>query len=394
MTVARSDSEVLVIGGGPAGSMLAIRLASGGRRVTLIERESVAHDKVCGEFLSREAIHYLQQTGIDPLALGAHVIRTIRLSSGNTVVSAPLPFQAFSLSRRTLDEALLLHAAEHCDVIRGVAVASLTADGETWSAQLNDGKSIRASAAFLATGKHDLRGFARPAGRQGDLIGFKMLWRLEPAQIETLRHHMDLYLFPSGYGGLSLIENDDATLCFVVRRSILRAQGAWPAPLDAVFATNRHLRQLLHGAQPLWPRPLAISPIPYGFLAASPRGPWCVGDQAAVIPSFTGDGISIALHSAALAAEMFLAGGTVSEFQRTLNSQLNRSMILATTLSRGAVTGLGRTAAAIAVSLFPRVMHTVARATRIPEAALLGRQIGHTSLHTPPGNLPATPQPH
>jgi len=43
-------------------------------------------------------------------------------------------------------------------------------------------------------------------------------------------------------------------------------------------------------------------------------GLWCIGDQAAVIPSFSGDGIAIALHSARLGAECYLAGKTSSEF--------------------------------------------------------------------------------
>ncbi len=373
--------------------MLAIRLAAAGRNVTLIEREPVAHDKVCGEFLSREAVHYLHLAGIDPGTLGAQLIQRVRLSSGNTVVSAPLPFQALSLSRRTLDEALLVRAAESCNVLRGSAVHTLDIDGDSWRARLSKGEFLRASAVFLATGKHDLHGFARPPGRQNDLIGFKMHWRIAPHQTEELRNYMDLYLFPGGYGGLSLIEKDVATLCFVVRRSVLRAHGTWYPLLSSILDGNRHLRRLLKDAQALWTRPLAISPIPYGFLAASSRGPWCIGDQAAVIPSFTGDGISIALHSGALAAEVFLAGLNASAFHRRLYGQLRRSMTLATALSRGAVTTPGRAAALLAVSVFPRAIHSIARATRIPENALLSRQRIQTPPRTPPCNLSATPQP-
>jgi menaquinone-9 beta-reductase len=390
---APTTAEQLVIGGGPAGSMLALRFAAAGCRVTLIEKEPAAHDKVCGEFLSREAIHYLSQAGIDPLALGAQPINTVRLSSGNRIISAPLPFQALSLSRRTLDEALLTRAAEMCDVIRGILVNSLCSGDGNWSALLSTGDSMRASAVFLATGKHDLRGFARPTGRQSDLIGFKMHWRLPPAQIDALRGVMDLYLFPGGYGGLSLIENYVANLCLVVRRSILRAHGAWPELLAAILGENCHLRSLLSGAQPLWPRPLAISPIPYGYLASDSRGLWCIGDQAAVIPSFTGDGISIALHSAALAAEMFLAGLSPSDFHRSLRAQLHSSMSLATVLSRLAVTSPGRAAALLAASAFPRAMTAIADSTRIPPRALLVRQVAHNSHPTPPANLSATPQP-
>jgi menaquinone-9 beta-reductase len=392
VTTTRVDH--LVIGGGPAGSMVALRLAVAGRRVVLVEKEQAAHHKVCGEFLSREAVHYLRQIGIEPASLGAAAIRKVRLASKNKIVESALPFQALSLSRRVLDEALLARATENgCEVVRGAAVESLSAGGSGWTAQLSNGNALRSPVVFLATGKHDLRGWRRPPGKQNDLIGFKLHWQLAPAQIDALRECMDLFLFSGGYGGISLIENDTANLCLVVRGSVLRKLGAWPDLLAAILAQNQHLRRLLDGAKPLWPRPLAISPIPYGYLAAEPRGIWCIGDQAAVIPSFTGDGISIALHSAVLTAEMFLSGQSVAAFNETLRAQLRRSMILATWFSRTAVTSPGSAAALFAASLFPRAMQSIASSTRIPQAALIhSADLGAEPANTTPqsaSNAPA-----
>jgi menaquinone-9 beta-reductase len=386
-------ADHLVIGGGPAGSMVALRLAAAGHRVVLVEKESAAHHKVCGEFLSREAVHYLCQLGIEPISLGAAVIRNVRLASKNKVVESPLPFPALSLSRCVLDEALLARAAERgCEIRRGVAVESLFAKGSGWITQLSNGKSLRSSTVFLATGKHDLRGWSRLPGRQSDLIGFKMHWRLAPTQIKALRSAMDLFLFSGGYGGLSLIENDTANLCLVVRRSVLRKLNGWPDLLTAILAQNQHVRRLLDGAEPMRPRPLAISPIPYGYLAAGNRGIWCVGDQAAVIPSFTGDGISIALHSGALAAEMFLVGQSIAAFNRALRAQLSRSMTLATWLSRTSVTAPGRAFAFFAASLFPRAMQSIASSTRIPQRALIhgANTTSHPANPTPQGTSNAT----
>lgn len=182
---------------------------------------------------------------------------------------------------------------------------------------------------------------------------------------------MELYLFPGGYGGLSLIEDDVANLCFVVRRIAARSIGGWPALLAKLQRENRRIRELLDGATPLWPQPLAIFPIPYGYLIQQSGGLWCVGDQAAVIPSFTGDGISIALHSAALAAQMFLAGHSAADYNRTLRAHLTRSMTLATWLSRAAVTGVGRSATGALLPLFPSAMRWIAAATRIPQSSLV-----------------------
>jgi flavin-dependent dehydrogenase len=366
------SAEHLVIGGGPAGAMAAIRLASAGRSVVLIEKESGPHDKVCGEFLSREAVDYLHQIGVSPQDLGAESIHTLRVSAGGTTVAASLPFQALSLSRRVLDAALLARAEESgCRILRGAAVESLTSSGNHWVASLNNGDCLHASNVFLATGKHDLRGFSRSPSKQSDLVGFKMHWQLQPAQLRALRNCMDLYLFPGGYGGLSLIEGGVANLCLVVRRTMLRSAGGWPQILALILGGNPHLRELLAGATAIWPRPLAISPIPYGYLIRESGGLWCVGDQAAVIPSFTGDGISIALHSAALAAQMFLAGSSPADYNRALRAQLTRPMNLATLLSRAAVTGAGRTAALAALTLAPNAMRWVAESTRIPQSSIV-----------------------
>ena len=362
----------LVLGGGLAGSMVALRLRAAGRQVTLLEKETRAHHKVCGEFLSPEAVRYLRQVGIDPVDLGAATIHLLRLSSKQRVVQTSLPFTALSLSRFALDEAMLSRAQlAGCNVERGVFVDQLTTHDGLWHARLRGGQSLCAHTVFLATGKHDLRGWERSPSRQSDLVGFKLYWRLAPAQTAGLKESIEIFLFRGGYGGLSLVEEDAANLCLVVRRSRLRSLGGWPQLLASVLRENRPIQQRLHGAVPLWHRPLAIASIPYGYLAAQPCGLWRIGDQAAVIPSFTGDGMSIALHSAALATAMYLAGESPDQYHRKLHAQLSPAMSLATGLSRAVVTRAGRSLAPIALSLFPHAMRWIAASTRIPSEALL-----------------------
>jgi flavin-dependent dehydrogenase len=352
--------------------MLAMQLADAGRNVTLLEKEHGAHHKVCGEFLSREAVEYLHQARVAPSDLGAAPIHLVHLSSGRVVAEAALPFRALSLSRYVLDAALLARAQQRgCEVRRGVKVERLTAQRDAWLIELRGGESLSAQTVFLASGKHDLHGWARKGGEQTNLVGFKLHLQLAPAQTEALRDSMELFLFPCGYGGLSLVEGDVANLCLVVRRSRLRKLGGWTELLAAVLAENPRLRRFLQSATALWERPLAVSPIPYGYVALRPCGVWCVGVQAAVIPSFTGDGMSIALHSAVLAAQMYLAGKTADAYNCKLHTQLARGMRLATWLSRAMVTGPGRSLAPLGLALFPGVMGWIAASTRIPEEALL-----------------------
>jgi flavin-dependent dehydrogenase len=370
-------ADHLVIGGGLAGSMIAIRLAAAGRNVALLERESAPHHKVCGEFLSREAVQYLEQAGVNPLDLGAESIRSMRLTSRQRVVQAALPFAALSLSRCVLDEALLARATqEGCRVERGAFVECLIAGDGQWQALLRGGDSWCAPTIFLANGKHDLRGLERKPGPHGDLVGFKLHWRLAPVQTAELRGFIELFLFAGGYGGLSLVEGGVANFSLVVRRAALRTIGGWPELLASIQNENPHIARRLCGAIPMWERPLAVSSIPYGYLSGRSDGLWCVGDQAAVIPSFTGDGMSIALHSATLAAQMYLAGESADRYNENLHSHLSRGMGLATALSRAMVTGVGRTLAPIGLSVFPGAMHWIAKSTRIPQKALY-RTLGH-----------------
>jgi len=128
--------------------------------------------------------------------------------------------------------------------------------------------------------------------------------------------------------------------------------------------------RILRSATQCWPKPLAISPIPYGYIAERSDGLWRVGDQAAVIPSFTGDGMSIALHSAELASEMFLRGRSPDEYLARLRSDLQRGMRLATTLSRAMVKPMGRVLAPAVLAMAPGAIGWIGEQTRIPRSAL------------------------
>jgi flavin-dependent dehydrogenase len=364
--------DAVVVGGGLAGAALATQLARAGREVALIEREAGPADKVCGEFLSREAGLYLSALGLRLPALGAVPIDALRLCEGREVATVKLPFAAWSLSRRVLDEALLqLAAAAGATIRRGVKAQGLEPSGAGFRAQLEDGSSIDAGAAFLATGKHDLRGFKRPPGLQSDLVAFKLYFQLARPQIAALSRHIELVLFDGGYAGLSLVEDERANLCLLVRRARFAELGQrWDRLLAAMRAASPHLDARLAGATSCWPRPLALSAIPYGYVRRRSTGIWHLGDQAAVIPSFSGDGMSIALHSAELAATSFLAGARADAFQRRLARDVSAQVWLSTLVSQGLVRRSTQRVIGVAARLLPGLMAAVASHTRVSDAAL------------------------
>ncbi len=367
------NSDVLILGGGLAGCAAACVLARAGRRVILVEREPTSRNKVCGEFLSHEALHLLNYLGIDPREHQAPSINTVRLASGRRVTEAALPFPARSLTRRCLDS-LLLRAAERAGahVRRGITVESLTWHGAEWQATLSTGETLSAPRAILATGKHDLRGFPRPPGPQGDLVALKMYFRLVSDQAVALTGAVELLLHPHGYTGLQPVEDGTANFTALVRRGHLATLGGWTGLLAEIRHTNAHAAARLHDAQPLLDRPLAISSIPYGFVRQQALAPqlWAVGDQAAVIPSFTGDGMSIALYTGLRAGQSILSNQPAEGFQRTLHSTLRPQVFRATALSRALVYGPTKSLLTAGAHLWPGGLQAAASLTRLPKAAL------------------------
>ncbi|EYD75987.1 putative FAD-linked oxidoreductase [Rubellimicrobium mesophilum DSM 19309] len=357
--------EVLVLGGGLAGAAAAVHLARAGRDVCLIERTPGPHDKVCGEFLSFEAQGELRRIGVEPRMLGAVPIQAVAVEAGRRRAEAPLGFEALSLSRRVLDEALLAKAAETgAEVRRGARVTGLVRDGEGWSVEVEGQGRIGARHVVLATGKHDLRGWRRPDGRQSDLIGFKAYWHLPNAAEGTV----ELHLFPGGYAGLEMVEGGLANLCLVVGRAGFDGLGRrWERLLSHVLRSCPGLRVRLAGAEPCEGRPLAIGRIPYGFVQEGSDGLWRVGDQAAVIPSFTGEGMSIALHSARLASSFLLAGRGAEAFQRRLARDVRGQVRLSTLISQALVAPGAQAAAGWL--LVPPVLRWALWRTRLPETA-------------------------
>ncbi len=364
------QEEVLIVGGGVAGCAASIALARKGRSVTLIEREQTPRHKVCGEFLSGEALEDLHALGIDVASLGAVAINYVRLAAARRAAEAPLPFPAASLTRQALDTSLLAAAiAAGVNVQRGRSVRSLDrTTANVWQAKLDDGTIHEAPTAFLATGKHDLRGHSRPKDPQQG-VAFKMYFRLSAPQTADLAHASELMLYPGGYGGIQPVEGGIANLCCVVQqRHLARAGHRWESFLAKMQKDCPHLAMRLEGAEPLLTKPIAITHIPYGYIRrTTEEGLYCIGDQAAVIPSFTGDGISIALHTARCAVGAYLAAEPAPVFQAKLRSALLPQMRVAEFAADGLNNSLARAVLPFCLKVWPDVMRVTARLTRVAQ---------------------------
>lgn len=374
--------DVLVLGGGPAGSTLAINLVKAGRQVVLIEKNREPEHKVCGEFLSPECSRYLQQVDIQPERLGAQIIHSVRIAARDVIAEASLPVPGLSLTRRTLDEALLQSARQAgVYLLRGYTVDQLERafkdDGSiTWKTQITDpskaSTTILGQDAFLATGKHDLRGWRRSTrGTHATLVALKMYFILSPEQQKKINSHVELILYPGGYAGLQPVEDGYVNLCALITKERLRSLGGgWHDLLDHMVDYSPHLEKRLAGARPVLDHPLAVSSIPYGYRAGAieegAESPWKLGDQAAVIPSFCGDGMAIAFYTADRASQFYLGGSTSAAFHADVRRQLERRLYWTSMLSRFLV---AMPSLAQALRLHPSALQEIFTATRLPLSA-------------------------
>ncbi len=377
--------EVLVAGGGLAGAATAIWLARGGRQVRVIERDLHPQHRICGEFLSWEAQALLADLGVDLAALGAVPIRHVRLVAGGRAVAAPLGFTGQSLTRHRLDAALLERAAAAgAEVVRGCQVRALEPDG----ALATSLGPMQADVTVVATGKHALRGaFRAHAGTLDHQLGFKSYFRLQPAMREALADHVELILFSGGYAGLQLVERQMANLCLLVSAERYRAAGGrFDSLLASLCAESAHLARRLEAALPLLDRPLAISRVPYGYVwRPGPDAPALrlpVGDQATVIPSFTGDGMGLSLHGARLAATAILSGQGAAAYGAALARDAAPAIARATLIQKLVGEGPVRQGRLVTlVRLVPGLLTLSARLTRLRPEAVRAAAAGPAARH-------------
>jgi flavin-dependent dehydrogenase len=267
----------------------------------VIEREEVSVEKVCGEFLAEDAALLLTGLGLDLAALGAVPIRRALLGAGRHAAEMALPFAAWGLPRATLDAALLeAAAAAGAALHRGVAAGAAERGERAWRLRLAAGEVIETPRLVLATGKHELRGLRRNV--RGGALGVKL-----PLLGTAPEAAIALLLCAGGYAGLQP-RPGGANLCAAfdpAAPGVAAAARSAEGFLDHVAAGSALGARLLAGLRPAFARPLTVACVPYGFIHRGGSGdePFRIGDQAAVIPSFCGDGVAMALGSGLAAAE-------------------------------------------------------------------------------------------
>ena len=347
-------SKIIIVGAGPAGASLAIRLAQHGLQVCLIEREAFPRHKLCGEFISPECLSHFQELGVlDSMfsAGGERITQTVFYAPNGKNVVVPTEWfgnssGALSLSRAEMDFRLLERAREvgvrvldetqavgillEKDSVCGIKVKSK--DGQTYeiAADLTIDATGRANVlgklaekSFLAQSRKVAKlqsgEIQNPKSKiQNRLVGFKT--HLTNVNLE--KNRCEIYFFRGGYGGLSRVENNLANHCFLIKGDVVKEfNGDAGKIVEAVIFKNKRARETLKDAVPAldW---LAVAVGGFGVKNLNPAtNLFSVGDSAAFIDPFTGSGMLMALESAKILADCIARYCSVSEQNAKKNAK-------------------------------------------------------------------------
>jgi flavin-dependent dehydrogenase len=314
--------DAIIIGGGPAGTSIAITLAGRGIRVLVLEEKRMPRPKLCGEFITPESFPTLERLGVMSAMMRAGAQRLTQLSlvvaSGKRVcmpvaAMSDVADWAMSLSRARFDQILFEQArAVGADCREGMAVKQcLIEDGRARGVEalsLADGKMVRYHAPLIidASGRNS-RLMVNPEERRAGPRGSRLYGlKAHLANVEGIAEQVELYFFPQGYGGLSLVEDNLVNLCFIAGERTFRAAGGDPTKIvEQTVMRNTLARQRLRGAEVVgkWH---SVGPLAFGHRRLSQSGVLAVGDASGMIDPFTGTGIQIALRTGELAAQAII----------------------------------------------------------------------------------------
>jgi geranylgeranyl reductase family protein len=334
--------DLVIVGGGPAGSAAAITAARSGLSVLLVDRATFPRDKCCGDGLTALALRLGEGLGLDPLLiLGWQTVEDLVIHPpGGRSTRYPLPrgdgLYAAVVPRMQYDAALLdLARSAGADVRDGHGLTGITVDGDVATLEVEGLGTIRATTVVAADGMwsptRKLLGLAS-SGYRGEWQAFRQYVADVGPAAADLHVWFEPDLLP-GYAWSFPLPGGRANVGFGVLRGGQVAVGdtgrIWDGLMDrpairAVLGDNARPE----GRRSAWPIPARVD------AAVLDHGPVLfVGDAASASDALTGEGIGQALQTGILAAEAALAGGTAAEVASIYARSVRRDLVADHTMS-------------------------------------------------------------
>ncbi len=308
------DAEVIVAGGGPAGSATAMLLAQRGHDVLLLDKASFPRHKACSEYVNAGGVRILRDLDLldDVLAEGSHIMdamevnapsgRVFRVDFGRAVPGA----HAIGLSRSRLDALLVDRARESgvsvCERTRLRRVVEANDSGATVEVSTGgQSQMLRASIVVGADGAHSA--VSRSLGldrsvRWPKSTGLAAHYR----DITGLDRKGELHVTGSGYVGLAPLEDGLTNVAVVGPADLVKGrEGSIDEYFESRLLAIPRVAEKLNGAVREGDI-RGVGPMARRVSRTAGPGFLLVGDAAGFLDPFTGDGIYEGLRGAQLAA--------------------------------------------------------------------------------------------
>lgn len=314
------STQVIIVGGGPAGSSTAFFLARQGIDVTLLDRAHFPRDKTCSEYMSPQASRILAEMDVldDVESSGAAQLAGMRVHAPNGATihgefASSHGFRGYSdrglAVRRTVLDAMLVERARDAGAVvkEGVRVTDLTRDSRgrvNGVITSTDGAAAVERRAQLVIGADGLRSVV---GRRLGLIRGSG-W---PRRIALVTHYAgvqgidnfgEMHVDRGGYCGIASVGNGLTNVAVVVPVS-----RAAEVAIDRTEFLESWIAER-PGIAAMFTRATRVDPVrATGPFATSAKRGWApgaalVGDSAEFFDPFTGEGIYTALRGGELLA--------------------------------------------------------------------------------------------
>ena len=308
------DTQILIIGGGPAGSTTVLYLSRLGFDITLVEKKAFPRDTLCGEFLSKEVTDVLKDLNLfaDFISLKPNRINSFRAVDYSGIeLRSDLSFEAYAMKRSVYDNFLLEKVkTRNVNVIQPAEVISTAKINSDFISEIKDNKgeliTIKSKLVIAAYGKQNIldkkmqRGFLN---KKSNLNGVKFHMPISLLQ-ENFSDEIRIYVNEGLYCGLNRISDNEITVCFLEDRKESRIPVK--EKLIAAIESKRHFHKVFSAKALDYIKSANIygtGNIYFGKRKVIENGVIMVGDAAQVISPLAGDGIGMAMESTRLLYE-------------------------------------------------------------------------------------------
>lgn len=328
------QTDVLIVGAGPAGCMAAVELASSGINALVVDRFEFPREKICGDGLLEDSVEILARVGLDKMVREkAHSVRSIIFVAPNGT-ECELEGNFFTLPRKELDVLLLEEACSRgANFLGGVTVSEpLVQNGTCVGAVGFDGGGhkirIAARLVLLATGANAriLRVFGVLRNRNHSAIGVRGYFRLTETIDESSMVVIYDYRLLPGYGWMFPLGQGIFNVGCGIFLDGRRRMPRLGQNLTSFYKYVQPLSRYLQMAE-------QIAPIRAAAMRTGFRGAWAcapgllvLGEALGLTFPFIGEGVSSALESGRMAASVALKALEKNDFTSRILGSYERDL--------------------------------------------------------------------